>query len=110
MTHSSFYRPSDLDGLDPGGFMVLNVNAPMRNPHQVVEDEEGNAYFCSLDDARALCRRLRREFGNPELYIYALIGVREAINAHPGAFIIRRRRPKLPSHSIPLAPHTPSAL
>ena len=110
MTHSSLYRPSDLDGLDPGGFIVLNVNAPMRNPYQVVEDEDGNAYFSTLDDARALCRRLRRESRNPELYVYALIGVREAINTHPGAFIIRRGRPKLPSHSIPLAPCTPHAL
>jgi hypothetical protein len=74
--------------MEPGGFIVLNVNAPMPSPYQVVEDEDGNAYFTTLEDARAVCRRLRREAKNPDLYIYALFGVQEAVKSRPGAFVL----------------------
>jgi hypothetical protein len=90
MARGATYRPSSLDGTEPGGFIVLNVNAPMLNPYQVVEDEDGNAYFAALDEARALCRRLRREATNPDLYVYALIGVEKAILTHPNVFPNRR--------------------
>jgi hypothetical protein len=90
MARPATYRPSSLDGTEPGGFIVLNVNAPMLNPYQVVEDEDGNAYSATLDEARALCRRLRREAANRDLYVYALIGVKEAVRTHPDVFPSRR--------------------
>jgi hypothetical protein len=90
MARGATYRPSSLDGTEPGGFIVLNVNAPMLNPYQVVEDDAGNAYFPTLQGARALCRRLRREAGNPDLYVYGLFGVKEAIGTHPDIFPTRR--------------------
>jgi hypothetical protein len=89
MARRPIYRPSSLDGTEPGGFIVLNVDGPMPNPYQVIEDEDGNGYFFTLQGARALCRRLRRQAENPRLYVYALFGVQEALEARPGAFIIR---------------------
>lgn len=79
------YSPSDLDGEGPGGFVVLNLNAPMANPYQILEGG-GGGYFSSLDEARNACRRWRDEHHNSEIFIYALVGVGEAIEAHPDVF------------------------
>ena len=87
VTQHSLRLESDLDGEEPGGFVVVNVNAPMRNPYQLLEADDGG-YFRTLGEARGACRRLRDESGNDEIYIYALIGVREAIALHPGAFVL----------------------
>lgn len=83
----ALYLESELDGGDPGGFVVVNVDARMPNAYQVLEDEEnGSAYFETLMQARKACQRLRREGENDEIYVYALVGVREALERHAGHF------------------------
>ena len=64
---------------------MLNVDAPMPNPYQVLEDENGGCYS-TLQEAREACRRFREESGNDEIYVYALMGVPEALRLHPDAF------------------------
>ena len=82
-----YYAQSDLDGEEAGGFIVMNVNARSHDPYQVLE-EDGGGYFRTLEEARAACVRWRTEFSNPEIYIYALVGVRYAIEAHPDEFTL----------------------
>lgn len=72
------YVASELDGEEAGGFVVLNVAGPGPRPNQICEDD-GSAYFSTLAEARRACRRLRRESGNSEIYVYALVGVRDAV-------------------------------
>ncbi len=86
-TSPALYLESDLDGDKPGGFVVVNVDARTRNACQVLEDERnGSAYFGTLKHARVACKRFR-EFGdNDEIYVYALIGVRQALELHPDRF------------------------
>ncbi len=79
---------SDLDGEEAGGFVVINLNARMANPFQVLE-EDGGGYFATLEEARSACRRWREEYNNSEIFIYALVGVREAIQAYPDRFPLR---------------------
>ena len=87
VTSQSLYLQSDLDGEDPGGFVVVNVDARTRNPYQVLEDgDNGSAYFRTLAEARAACQQFREEGDNEEIYIYALVGVREALGLHPHDF------------------------
>ena len=81
------YLESDLDGQDPGGFVVLNVDAPMQSPYQILEDDNGG-YYRTLQEAREACRRFREESGNDEIYIYALTGVAEALRHRPNAFVL----------------------
>jgi hypothetical protein len=76
---------SELDGEDPGGFVVVNVEAPFRNPFQVLE-ESGGGYLATLSEARTACLRWREESGNDMIFVYALVGVREAIAARPDCF------------------------
>lgn len=85
-TDRALYLDSDLDGEEPGGFVVVNVNAPTRNPYQVLEDDKGDTYFRTLEEARDACERFREEGENDEIYVYALIGVREALTLHPESF------------------------
>ena len=66
--------------------MVLNVDAPMPSPYQVLEGIGAGGYYPTLQEARAACRRFREESGNDEIYIYALMGVAEALEHHPGDF------------------------
>ncbi len=87
MVQQSTYVESDLDGEDPGGFVVLNVNSPMRNPCQVLEGETGS-YYPMLQEAREACERFREESGNEEIYVYALMGVNEALKSRPHAFVL----------------------
>jgi hypothetical protein len=87
VTSRSLFLRSDLDGEDPGGFVVVNVDARARNPYQVLEDDEnGSAYFQTLAEARAACEQARAESDNDEIYVYALVGVREALERHPDVF------------------------
>ncbi len=79
------YEVSELDGEDPGGFVVVNVEAPLTNPYQILE-EDGGGYFRTLREARAACGRWRTESGNDQIFIYALVGVHEAIEAHLDGF------------------------
>ncbi len=89
VTVPSLYLESDLDGQDPGGFVVVNVDARTRNPQQVLEDERnGGAYFRTLKQAQAACKRFRQCGDNHEIYVYALIGVRQAFEVHPDTFEI----------------------
>ncbi len=84
---TDLHLESDLDGQEPGGFVVVNVDARTRNPYQVLEDDEhGSAYFRTLQDARVACERFRVEGDNEEIYIYALVGVREALELHADIF------------------------
>ena len=76
-TVSSPYLQSDLDGEEPGGFVVMNLNARMANPYQIVE-ADGGGYFPTLEEARATCRRWREESANDMIFVYALVGIREA--------------------------------
>ena len=86
-TAPSLYLESELDGEEPGGFVVANVHARTRNPCQILEDERnGSAYFRTLMEAREACRRFRAEGDNDETYVYALIGVRQALEIHSGDF------------------------
>lgn len=85
-TGPALYLESDLDGENPGGFVVVNVDARMRNPHQVLEEENEGGYFRTLMEAREACQRFRQEGDNDEIYVYALIGVREALELRPGHF------------------------
>lgn len=84
------YLESDLDGQEPGGFVVVNVDSPTRNPYQVLEYDENGGYFRTLPEAREACERFREEGDNNEIHIYALIGVREALALHPDAFELAR--------------------
>lgn len=52
---------SDLDGENPGGFVVMNVEAPLTNPCQILEEDDRGGYFPTLREARAACTRLRTE-------------------------------------------------
>ena len=86
-TSPALYLESDLDGQDPGGFVVVNVDARTRNPFQVLEDERnGSAYYRTLKHARSACKRVRQCGDNDEIYVYALVGVREALELHPDRF------------------------
>lgn len=76
---------SDLDGEEAGGFVVINVDAPSRNPYQILE-EDGGGYFPTLRQARAACRGWREESGNDQIFVYALLGIREATDEHPESF------------------------
>jgi cell fate (sporulation/competence/biofilm development) regulator YlbF (YheA/YmcA/DUF963 family) len=59
----------------------------MRHPYQVLEDDEnGSAYFRTLAEARAACQRFRKEGDNDEIFVYALVGVHEALERHPSVF------------------------
>ena len=87
MVQQAAYVETDLEGQDPGGFVVLNVDAPMVNPYQVLDDDHG-AYFRTLEAAREACQRFREESGNEEIYIYALMGVTEALTHRPTAFLL----------------------
>ncbi len=88
-TGPAVYLDSDLDGQDAGGFVVVNVDAPLLNPYQVLEDEEnGGAYFRTLKEARAACQRFREEGENEEIYVYALVGIREGLGLHADSFQI----------------------
>lgn len=81
------YLHSDLDGEEAGGFVVVNVDAKARNPYQVLEDEgNGSAYYRTLAEARETCTRFRQEGENDEIYVYALVGVQEALERHPDSF------------------------
>ena len=84
------YLESDLDGQEPGGFVVVNVDSSSRNPYQVLEDGESGAYFRTLTEAREACQRFREEGGNDEIYVYAVTGVREALELHPDDFELTR--------------------
>ena len=87
MVQQVTYAESDLDGQESGGFVVVNVDARTRNPYQVLEDEEnGSAYFRTLIEARRACQRLREDGNNNEIYVYAVIGVRQALELHPSDF------------------------
>ncbi len=81
------YVESDLDGQDPGGFVVLNVSALMRRPYQILEDETGG-YYPTLQEAREACRRFREESGNQEIYVCALMGVSEALAHRRDGFVL----------------------
>ncbi len=87
MTMPTRYRRSRLDGTDSGGYVIMNVDAPMKAPNQIVEDDEGNTYFDSLEDARRRCAKLRRENANQSLYVYALVAVGTATRNDPSAFV-----------------------
>ena len=76
---------SDLDGEEAGGFVVVNVDASFISPCQILE-EDGGAYFPTLREARAACRRWRNESGNDMIFVYALVGVRDAIAALPDQY------------------------
>jgi hypothetical protein len=69
------YRADDLDGEDSGGFIVLNVGAPLPNPYVVCEDADSNSYFHTLEEARAVCANLRRESGNPMIFVYSVTAI-----------------------------------
>ena len=71
------YKVSDLDGEQAGGFVVLNVGGRYQ-----ICDDDGSGYFATLADARAACLRLRRESGNSEIYVYAVVGVRDGVEHH----------------------------
>ena len=88
VTVSSPYLKSDLDGEEPGGFVVINVDAPSRIPYQILEEDAGG-YFPTLAAARAACLGWREESGNDQIYVYALMGVNEAFEAHPDCFPLR---------------------
>ena len=90
VTARSLYLESDLDGQEPGGFVLVNVDSPTRNPYQILEDDENGGYFRTLRGAREACKRFREEGDNDEIYIYALIGVREALELHPDEFELAR--------------------
>jgi hypothetical protein len=79
------YVESDLDGREAGGFVVVNVDAAMPNSHQVLEDAD-RGYFRTLAEARDACERFRDESGNNEIYIYALVGVQNALETYPADF------------------------
>ena len=80
------YRESDVDGTEAGGYVVVNVDAPMGVPCQVLEDASGNTYFRTLTEARSVCRRLRRENENNMIFVYALTGIRQAREIEPSVF------------------------
>ena len=84
-TVSSPYLRSDLDGEEAGGFVVMNVDASFTNPCQILE-EDGGGYFPTLRQARAACRGWREESGNDQIFVYALLGIREATDEHPESF------------------------
>ena len=79
------YLESDLDGEEPGGFVVVNVDAVSSPPYQLLE-AAGEGYFPTLSEARQACERFREEGDNLEIYVYALVGVREAIGLRPDVF------------------------
>jgi len=84
------FRPSKLDGDEPGGFVIVNLESPYsENGLAVCETDSGETAFATLVEARETCRRLRSESGNDRIYIYALVGVKEAIRGRPGHFPIR---------------------
>lgn len=76
---------SDLDGEEAGGFVVVNVDASFVSPCQII-DEDGGGYFPTLAAARAACRGWREESGNDQIFVYALVGIREATEARPDQF------------------------
>jgi hypothetical protein len=83
------YVASDLDGQDPGGFVVVNVDARTRFPYQVLEDEvHGSAYYRTLREARRACKQFRRCGDNDEIYVYALVGVPDALRSHSDSFLL----------------------
>lgn len=84
---NSQFSSSPLDGTEWGGFVVMNVDARMRNPYQILEDEEGETYYPSLARARDVCARLRRENSNNMIFVFALVGVNEALTLRLGSFI-----------------------
>lgn len=81
----TLYAESDLDGQEPGGFVVINVDAPAPNAFQILEND-GGGYFRTLTEAREACRRSREESHSDEIYVYALVGIGEALDLRPGAF------------------------
>ncbi len=87
MVQATAYVDSYLDGQDSGGFILMNVDSPMQSAYQVLDDEQGG-YYQTLDEARAACRRLRNESGNNRIYVYALAGVRHAIEQRPSDYDI----------------------
>jgi hypothetical protein len=89
MSRTLTYRPTDTDGTESGGFIVVNVDARRRNPCQVIVDEKGDAYFPTLEAAREFCKRARREGRNAEIYVYALVGVPAALEILPDHFTLR---------------------
>ncbi len=89
VTVPSVYLESELDGEEPGGYVVVNVDARTTNPYQVLEDDEnGSAYFSTLREAREACKRSRVEGDNDDIYVYALVGVREAIQRYSSHFAL----------------------
>ncbi|MGB2694388.1 MAG: hypothetical protein WBD55_04275 [Dehalococcoidia bacterium] len=84
MTSPAIYAPSELDGEEAGGFVVVNLEAPLNNPYQVLEGDDGGCY-ATLEEARQACQHFREESGNERIYVYALIGVREALTLHEDA-------------------------
>jgi len=89
MTQTLTYRPTDLDGTEAGGFIVVNVDARRRNPCQVIADKKGDACFVTLEAARQFCKRARREGRNSETYVYALVGIPAALQMFPDNFSLR---------------------
>jgi hypothetical protein len=76
------YEESDLDGRESGGFVVANVNARRRNAVQILDDtQNGGAYFTSLDAAREACEEFRARSGNEDIFVYALVGVEDAMRS-----------------------------
>ena len=83
------YIESDLDGQSPGGYVVMNVDAPMASPYQLLEGESGG-YFATLQEAREACQRFRQESGNDEIFVYTLVAVADALSQHPREFALWR--------------------
>ena len=86
MTSAVVYRRSDLDGTEAGGFVVMNVDARRRNPCVILSDEGGETHFPTLEAAREFCKRARREGGNSDIFVYALVGVPAALELLPASF------------------------
>ena len=81
------FSASDLDGEEPGGFVVVNVDAPLPSPYQILEDDNGG-YYRTLQEAREAGRRFRAESGNDQIYVYALMGVAEALRHQPEGYMV----------------------
>ena len=81
-------RKSKLDGEEAGGFVVVNVDNPhAANGLMVCETERGQTTFSTLVEARQFCRRSRLENRNPAIYVYALVGVADAVRERNDVFL-----------------------
>jgi hypothetical protein len=88
---TSVYQPSGLDGAEAGCFVVVNVDSPhdRSTGAMVCDTPESTNVFASLDEARSFANAARDESGNDNIFVYALVGVGDAVAAWPDSFGLR---------------------